>query len=100
MIDVGGGNGTLLGALWAAHPELRGRVLDLPPSAEAAEATFAEAGLTGRASAVPGSFFDPLPAGADAYLLSDILRRRCRSPSPVAGRCPRRHRQGRETARL
>ena len=34
---------------------------------------FAAAGLDDRASAVPGSFFDPLPTGADAYLLSDVL---------------------------
>jgi hypothetical protein len=29
--------------------------------------------LEGRPSAIPGSFFDPLPAVADAYILSDIL---------------------------
>jgi hypothetical protein len=48
-------------------------VLDLPPTASAAAARFAAAGLGERASAVPGSFFDPLPTGADAYLLSDVV---------------------------
>ena len=52
VFDVGGGNGTLLGALLAAHPELRGRVLDLPPSAEAQPRRRSpRRSLTGRASA-------------------------------------------------
>jgi predicted nicotinamide N-methyase len=48
-------------------------VLDLSPTAEAAAARFAAAGFGDRAGAVVGSFFDPLPTGADLYLLSDIL---------------------------
>ncbi|HWO62383.1 MAG TPA: methyltransferase, partial [Umezawaea sp.] len=73
VLDVGGGNGTVLAAILRTHPGVRGRVLDLPPSAAAAIEEFTAAGLADRAGAVPGSFFDPLPAGADAYVLSDIL---------------------------
>lgn len=73
ILDVGGGDGTVLATILHAHPDLRGRVLDLAPTATAATARFAAAGLSDRASAVTGSFFDPLPVGADAYLLSDIL---------------------------
>ncbi|WP_237774254.1 methyltransferase [Actinosynnema sp. ALI-1.44] len=73
ILDVGGGNGTVLEAVLRAHPTLRGRVLDLAPSAAAAVERFTAAGLADRAGAVPGSFFDPIPAGADAYVLSDIL---------------------------
>ncbi|MHA6621446.1 methyltransferase [Pseudonocardia sp. DLS-67] len=73
VLDVGGGDGMVLAAILHAHPDLRGRVLDLTPTATAATRRFAAAGLDDRASAVAGSFFDPLPAGADAYLLSDIL---------------------------
>jgi SAM-dependent methyltransferase len=73
VVDVGGGDGTVLATILRAHPDLRGRVLDLPPAAAAATDGFAAAGLADRAAAVPGSFFDPLPAGADAYVLSDIL---------------------------
>lgn len=71
VVDVGGGPGTLLAAILAAHPGTRGRLVDLDVSA--ATRTFASQGLADRASAVEGSFFDPLPAGADAYLLCDIL---------------------------
>jgi SAM-dependent methyltransferase len=73
ILDVGGGDGTVLAAILHAHPDLRGRVLDLAPTTTAATDRFAAAGLDDRASAVSGSFFDPLPVGADAYLLSDIL---------------------------
>jgi hypothetical protein len=38
-----------------------------------AEKAIAAAGLDQRAVAEVGSFFDPLPAGADGYLLSSIL---------------------------
>jgi SAM-dependent methyltransferase len=73
VLDVGGGDGTVLAAVLQAHPGVRGRVLDLAPTAAAATRRFATAGLDGRAGAVAGSFFDPLPAGADAFLLCDIL---------------------------
>ncbi|GAB3742076.1 hypothetical protein GCM10027598_73480 [Amycolatopsis oliviviridis] len=73
VVDVGGGDGTILTAILRAHPGVRGRVLDLAPATAAATARFADAGLGDRAGTVTGSFFEPLPAGADAYLLSDIL---------------------------
>lgn len=73
IVDVGGGDGMVLEAILRAHPTVRGRVLDVAATAAAADARFAAAGLGDRAGAVAGSFFDPPPAGADAYLLSDIL---------------------------
>ncbi|MEU3622387.1 methyltransferase [Amycolatopsis coloradensis] len=73
IVDVGGGDGTILEAILRANSQARGRVLDLAPATAAATARFADAGLGDRAGTVTGSFFDPLPAGSDAYLLSDIL---------------------------
>jgi SAM-dependent methyltransferase len=73
VVDVGGGPGTLLAAILAAHPRMRGRLVDLEPTAAEARRTFAAHDLGDRAEAIAGSFFDPLPAGADAYLLFDIL---------------------------
>lgn len=73
ILDVGGGDGLVLAAILRTRPDLRGRVLDLSPTTVAATGRFAAAGLDGRAGVVTGSFFDPLPVGADAYLLSDIL---------------------------
>jgi hypothetical protein len=73
VIDVGGGDGTLLVELLRAHPPLRGRVVELPDTAATARARFAAAGVAARAEAVDGSFFDPLPAGAGGYLLTAIV---------------------------
>jgi RimJ/RimL family protein N-acetyltransferase len=73
IVDVGGGNGTLLAALLRAHPGPHGTVFDQPATVEAARATLVEAGLGERTDVRGGSFFDPLPPGADAYVLSAIL---------------------------
>jgi RimJ/RimL family protein N-acetyltransferase len=73
IVDVGGGNGTLLIALLRAYPTLRGTVLDQPATVDAARAALADAGVIDRADVHAGSFFDPLPPGADAYVLSAIL---------------------------
>jgi 2,7-dihydroxy-5-methyl-1-naphthoate 7-O-methyltransferase len=73
IVDVGGGRGTLLAAILAAHPRVRGHLVDLEPTAAEASRTFSAHQLDDRAEVTAGSFFDPLPAGADAYLLCDIL---------------------------
>ncbi len=73
LVDVGGGHGTLLAAIMAAHPRLRGHLVDLEATAAGARRLFRERHLDDRAEVTAGSFFDPLPEGADAYLLSDIL---------------------------
>jgi hypothetical protein len=66
VVDVGGGNGSLLAELIRRRPELRGVVFDLPATVRD------EAALGDRIEFVEGSFFDSLPEG-DAYLLSGIL---------------------------
>ena len=74
IVDVGGGDGTLLIEILRTHPLLRGRVLDLPPAAAAAADKLAASDVADRASAVAGNFFDSLPGGANAYVLSDVIR--------------------------
>jgi 2,7-dihydroxy-5-methyl-1-naphthoate 7-O-methyltransferase len=73
IVDVGGGLGTLLAAILTAHPQLHGHLVDLAPTAAAARDTFSAHDLGDRTEVTAGSFFDPLPSGADAYLLVDIL---------------------------
>lgn len=69
VVDVGGGTGAFLAALLRLHPHLRGTLVDLPRTV--ARADFGE--VAGRATAAGQSFFDPLPAGADLYLLRKVL---------------------------
>ncbi|MEU6550270.1 methyltransferase [Streptomyces sp. NPDC046915] len=73
VVDVGGHSGAVLMELLRQQPHLHGTLLDLKNAAEVAGGRFAAAGLADRAEAVVGSFFEPLPAGADVYLLSAVL---------------------------
>ncbi|WP_369690511.1 methyltransferase [Planomonospora sphaerica] len=73
VVDVGGGDGTLMIALLTRFPALRGTVVDLPGTAETARRALAGAGLADRGDVVPGSFFDPLPGGGGGYLLSSVV---------------------------
>ncbi|MGB8941683.1 MAG: methyltransferase [Streptomyces sp.] len=73
VIDVGGGTGSLLAGILRAHPHLHGTLIDLPQVVEHAPPVFKAAGVADRARAPGGSFFEPLPAGADVYLLCSVL---------------------------
>lgn len=66
VVDVGGGNGSLLVELLRLQPGLRGIVFDLPETVRDEDA------LGERIRFVAGSFFDSVPEG-DVYLLSTIL---------------------------
>jgi len=67
VVDVGGGNGSLLVQLLRRRPGLRGVVLDLPET-NRDEDELARIGI----EFVPGDFFDRVPSG-DVYILSTIL---------------------------
>ncbi len=73
VVDVGGGTGVMLTSVLEQEPHLRGIVFDLPHVREGAEATIEAAGLQERCTFEAGSFFEEVPAGADAYVLSQIL---------------------------
>lgn len=73
IVDVGGGNGALLGAMLGRHPGTRGILFDQPHVAAGAEPLLRDAGVADRIQVVGGSFFDSVPAGGDAYVLKSIL---------------------------
>jgi hypothetical protein len=71
VVDVGGGTGALLAEVLRARPTLHGTLVDLPRTVERAAVTFD--GIADRVNFCGQSFFDPLPAGADLYLLKSVL---------------------------
>jgi 2,7-dihydroxy-5-methyl-1-naphthoate 7-O-methyltransferase len=73
VVDVGGGTGALLAAILRARPHLRGTLVELPRVVARAAEVFGAAGVAGRVTTAAQSFFDPLPAGADVYLLKSVL---------------------------
>jgi ubiquinone/menaquinone biosynthesis C-methylase UbiE len=73
IVDVGGGNGTLLVELLKTYPRLIGTVFDVPRLAEAVQRTIDAAGLSRRCKFVGGDAFHSVPAGGHAYLLSNFV---------------------------
>lgn len=74
VVDIGGGNGTLLQILLHDHPHLNGVLYDLPEViAEAAQNPLLQQ-LGARCQLVSGDFTQQqVPAGGDCYILSQIL---------------------------
>ena len=73
IVDVGGGYGVLLEAVLRANPDARGVLVDRPHAVAGARALVEQAGVADRCELVPGDFFDSIPAGADIYLLKNII---------------------------
>lgn len=72
IVDLGGGNGSLLRAILGKHRKASGIVFDLPYMEAQALASIAGDGLESRCRFESGDFFESVPAG-DAYLLRFIL---------------------------
>jgi O-methyltransferase domain/Dimerisation domain len=73
VVDVGGGVGQLLAAIMAATPTARGILYDLPHAVIDAQPLLRRQGNEDRVSVVEGSFFDRVPAGADIYVLKNVI---------------------------
>src|ERR1700678_4561516 len=97
VADIGGGTGTLIAQVLQRNPPLRGTLVDLPETADRARQYLARLALDSRCEIAGQSFFDPLPAGADAYLLNRVIHdwddaaatailRRCAEAAGSAGR--------------
>jgi O-methyltransferase/methyltransferase family protein len=73
VADLGGGVGTLLTAILERNPKLHGVLFDQPDVVADAAPVLQAAGVTDRCRLVGGSFFESVPAGADAYLLKAVI---------------------------
>jgi hypothetical protein len=73
IVDVGGGRGGLLAAILAANPHLQGVLFDAPAVVAGAYDHISSAGIADRCKVVSGDFFDAVPEGGDAYLLSNVI---------------------------
>jgi hypothetical protein len=73
IVDVGGGSGALLAAILSAHPSVEGVLVDQEHVVSAASSLLEEQRVADRCSVVAGDFFEAVPDGGDAYVLSAIL---------------------------
>ena len=73
IMDVGGGNGSLALAILGKHPEMKGKVFDLPYIEPQAKLGIHAAGAADRCGFESGDFFKAVPRGADLHALKFIL---------------------------
>jgi O-methyltransferase/methyltransferase family protein len=73
LVDVGGASGNLLSTILAVHRSLRGILFDLPHVVRDAPALLKQRGVDDRVEMQSGSFFETVPPGGDAYMLSHVI---------------------------
>ena len=73
IVDVGGATGNMLAHILTRHAQPRGVLFDRPHVVTEAPALIAARGLTDRISIDTGDFFEHVPEGGDAYILSHII---------------------------
>jgi O-methyltransferase domain/Dimerisation domain len=73
IVDVGGATGNMLAAILSQHGGPRGVLYDRPHVVSDAPALLKARGVQARVTIEPGDFFERVPAGGDAYLLSHII---------------------------
>jgi len=90
VVDIGGGNGTVLRTVLEKYPTLEGVLYDLPHVVERARPEIAASPAGSRARLVGGSFFESVPAGGDVYMMRHIIHdwndEQCRT---ILGHCHR-----------
>ncbi len=77
VADLGGGGGSLILAVLGLNPHLRGMLVDLEPSVEAARARFAQEDPSSRCELIAADLTQAVPAGADVYMIKHVLHGRC-----------------------
>ena len=73
IVDVGGGTGAMLAAILRLRPGVKGILVDLPRTVARSTEIFSAAGVLDRVTTFGQSFFDPLPPGADLYMLRGVI---------------------------
>ncbi|ALG09957.1 methyltransferase [Kibdelosporangium phytohabitans] len=74
VTDLAGGSGMLLSTVLRAYPQLHGVLLDREHMLPVAQHHLETTVDPGRYEVVAGDFFESVPPGSDAYLLSRILQ--------------------------
>lgn len=73
VCDVGGGVGIVLAACLRKYPHLQGVLFESESMLGEARVYLDAHGIGDRVECVPGSFFDSVPRGADAYVMKTVL---------------------------
>jgi SAM-dependent methyltransferase len=97
LTDVGGGSGAFIAALLSADARLQGTLFDRAPAIERSAEVLRSRQVADRCRCIAGDFFEAVPLGSEAILLSRILHdfsdedslrilRNCHAALPRGGR--------------
>ena len=73
LVDVGGGNGSLIAGILKANPNLQGILFDQKSAIASAKSILKAEVNSNRCEMIAGDFFESIPSGADAYLFKYVL---------------------------
>ena len=73
VVDVAGGQGTLLASILAANPNTHGVLFEMPHVIPMSRSTFEQAGVAERCTLVGGDFFESVPPGGDIYIFKKVI---------------------------
>jgi hypothetical protein len=73
IVDVGGATGNMLAHILTRYPSPKGMLFDRPHVVTSARALLDAHGVGNRVTITPGDFFESVPAGGNAYILSHII---------------------------
>ncbi|MGE0238807.1 MAG: methyltransferase [Parvibaculaceae bacterium] len=73
IVDVGGATGNMLATILEHHEGPRGILADLPHVVKDAPAFLSGRGVADRIAIAPHDFFQSVPTGGDAYILSHVI---------------------------
>jgi len=73
VVDVGGATGNMLASILEKYPTPRGVLFDMPHVVGDAPSLLRARGVSDRVTIESGDFFQSVPTGGDAYVLSHII---------------------------
>lgn len=73
MVDIGGGNGSLLATILGEHDSVNGAIYDLPAVIHRTRESLATSPVADRIELLSGNFFESAPEGFNCYLMRHII---------------------------
>lgn len=73
LVDIGGGQGSLIAAILTKYPAMQGIIFDQASVLERAKPLLETLGVANRCQLIAGNFFSSVPDGADTYIMKNII---------------------------
>jgi hypothetical protein len=73
VVDIGGGQGSLLTAILKQYPTVKGVLFDQPETIDKSQYLLQTEDVIDRCELVAGNFFESVPTEGDAYLLKNVV---------------------------